>query len=87
MKTRNKIALVLGGIVVVLAVYISLTVNLATGASLLVALPFLLCLIPYGGAVGVSAIMWLTHKSKMNDNSKESGKRKLNGCLLDRESR
>lgn len=87
MKTRNKISLALGGIVVVFAAYISLTVNLATGASLLVALPLLLCLIPCGGAVGVSAIMWLTHKPKINNNSKESCKRKLNGCLLDRESR
>lgn len=83
MKTRNKITLVLGGIVVVSAVYLSFTVNLAMGASLLVALPFLLCLIPCGGAVGVSAIMWLTHKSKMKSGSKEV-KRKLNGCLLDR---
>ena len=57
MKTRNKISLVLGGIIVISVAYISLTVNLATGASLLVALPFLLCLIPCGGAVGASALM------------------------------
>ncbi|MHB8603060.1 MAG: hypothetical protein ACYC6W_08535 [Nitrosotalea sp.] len=87
MKTRNKISLVLGGIVVVFAAYVSLTVNFVMGASLLVALPFLLCLIPCGGAVGVSAIMWLTHRSKMNNNLKKSSKRKLNGCLLDSESR
>ncbi len=57
MTTRNKISLVLGGIIVISVAYISLTVNLATGASLLVALPFLLCLIPCGGAVGASALM------------------------------
>lgn len=86
MRTRHKISLVLGGVVVVSAAYVSLTVNLAMGASLLVALPFLLCLIPCGGAVGATAIMWLTQRSKMNNDSKESGKRKLNGCLLDREN-
>ncbi|MDE1767683.1 MAG: hypothetical protein KGI27_15640 [Thaumarchaeota archaeon] len=80
MKTRNKIAFLLGGVIVIFAVYLSFTVSPILGASLLVALPLLLCCITGVGVVGVCAIMWLVNQSKIKKESKESDKRKSEGC-------
>ena len=77
MKTRNKIALLLGGVIVIFAVYLSFTINPVTGASLLVILPILFCPIACGG---VGAIMWLAHRSEMKADLKKVDKRKSEGC-------
>jgi hypothetical protein len=80
MKTRNKIAFLLGGVIVIFTIYLSFAVNPVLGVSLLVALPLLLCCLTGVGVVGVCAIMWLVNQSKMKKDSKEVDKRKSKGC-------
>lgn len=76
MKTGNKMALLGGGAIAVLATYLSFTNNPAIGVSLLVILPFLLCPIVCGAA---GAVMWLNRSKKQHD-SIGIDKRKSEGC-------
>jgi hypothetical protein len=76
-RTGNKMALLLGGAIVIFAVYLSFTNNPVTGASLLVILPFLLCPIVCGAASGV---MWFFNRSKKQHDSIRIDKRKSKGC-------
>ncbi|MHB8603071.1 MAG: hypothetical protein ACYC6W_08480 [Nitrosotalea sp.] len=80
-QNRNKISFLLGGVIVIFAIYLSITVNPVLGASLLVVLPLLLCCLTGVGVVGVCAIMWLVNQSKMKKDSKKDEKRKSGCCI------